>query len=132
VVFRSFQTRSHAATNAWIPKPAREPTGPPGETHEHESRRNPGKEADQAGADEFDIEVHRRSGHRSVELTRRGEIIGQCWILQMADAGRPNAVTNQRLVEPRGHLVAQIHADCGLNRSHDQHEDECEAGQCQR
>jgi hypothetical protein len=47
----------------------------------------------------------------------------------MPDSRRLHASLDEGFVEPRGHLVAKVHADCGLDRIQDQHEHEHDTGQ---
>ena len=67
----------------------------------------------------------------AVELARGRQILSEVGILQVPDAGRLHAGADQRFVEPGRHLVAEVHADRGLDRIHDQHEHEHHAGQQQ-
>ena len=58
----------------------------------------------------------------AVELPRRGQVVGEVRVLEVADAGRVDAAVDQPLVEPGRQLVAEIHADRGLQRIDHQHQ----------
>ena len=104
---------------------------PPGEAGQHDGRGHPAHRADQTGRDEVEVEIHRRSGHPAVELTRGGQVVGQFGILEVADAGRIDTAVDQAFVEPGRQQIAEVHADRGQDRADDQHqhEDHADEGQ---
>jgi hypothetical protein len=129
-VFRSFQTPL-SRNSQWVdPHAATRTSGAqPREPDEDDGRGDPTHGTNQACGNEVNIEVHRRTRHAPVELSRGRQILSKVRILQMSDAGWLNAGANKRLVEPGGHFVAEVHADRGLDRIQDQHEHEDHTGQ---
>ena len=100
-VLRSFQTPL-SRSSQWVDAQASTSTmgahqAKPASTT---AEATPTDRADQAARDEVEVEIHRRSGHPAVELTRGGQVVGQFGILEVADAGRIDTAVDQAFVEP--------------------------------
>jgi hypothetical protein len=98
---------------------------PPRVSGEDHGGRDTADHLDHTACNEIHGDRQRRAGHPEVEIARDGEIAGEPWILEVPHARRAHAGLSQAVIKPCGSAVAEIGADCLMNRAEhlQQHED---------
>lgn len=69
----------------------------------------------------------RRAGHAQVEVAGDRQVAGELGVFQVAHPRRADACLGQSVVQPGGRAVAQVGAQCLVNRREDLEQDEDDA-----
>jgi hypothetical protein len=105
---------------------------PPGVCEQDQRAGESANRLDHVGGDEVHRDRQRRAGHAEVEVARDDQVARQRRIFQVSHAGRAHARIGETIVQPRRGPIAEVGADCLMERRHDLKQDEHHAHQAQR
>ena len=113
------------------PRAAEHDRRPPRVSGEHDGGREAADHLDQAARDEVHRDEQRRAGHAQVEISRDRKVVGELRILQVPHPRRADARFGQPVVKPGGRAVAEVGANCLMDRREhlEQHEDDADEGE---
>jgi len=114
------------------PRGAEHQRCPPRVREKHRGRRKAAEHLDQPAGDEIDGDRQRRAGHPEVEVARYREVAGELWILEVTHAWWPHAGLGKPIIKPCGGSVAQVSADCLVDRGEHLKEDEDDSHEGER
>jgi hypothetical protein len=104
---------------------------PPREREEDGGGAEAGHGQHQPARDEVHVDVHRRTRHAEVEVAGDGEVAGELRILEMSQAGGPDAGLDEAVVEPGRDAAPQVRAHGLVDRGRhlQQNEDDAYDGE---